>query len=317
MSVTHLLCRNANDGFLAAMYHLRNEGVVSESRNGSVLMSPGPVIVEMTNPLERVVWFRRINPFLHFMEAMWMLAGRNDVDFVAEYTPRMRNYSDDGKTLHGAYGRRWFTHFTIDQVWECIKRLRKDPADRRAVISMWDPRTDVNSGPYSERKDVPCNTQILLAIRKQALDMTVINRSNDIVWGAFGTNSVHFTFLQELIACGIGVPVGRYFVMSNNFHMYDSVEGVERFRRMGAIEDKYKTETNVRIKTLGLSQPSVLFFLADLKRVLDDIIFPSEFTFINNVVKPVMHSWHNRKCAPALYGTDWGLSIQNYFRRKE
>jgi hypothetical protein len=250
------------------------------------------------------------------MEAMWMLAGRNDVDFVAQYTPRMRNYSDDGKTLHGAYGRRWFTHFTIDQVWECVMRLRRDPTDRRAVITMWDPRVDLNPGPYYEAKDVPCNTQIFLAIREGYLNMTVVNRSNDIVWGAFGTNSVHFTFLQELLACAIGVPVGRYYVMSNNFHMYDSVEGYARFKQLGSVVDKHKRKTSGYTAPLGLSKTSVLLFLQELKYVLDDVDIPSDSAFINDVVKPVMRSWSNKECSYVLYGTDWGLSIQNYFRRK-
>jgi hypothetical protein len=180
---------------------------------------------------------------------------------------------------------------------------------------MWDPKADLNPGPYTERKDLPCNTQIMFAIRNDKLDMTVINRSNDIVWGAFGTNSVHFTFLQEVIACAVGVDVGHYYLFSNNFHMYNSVEGFERFLGMGYVEDHYRGG-KVSTMPLGLTPSGAILFLEELKCVLNDIDAPTESNYINFVVKPVMYSWLDEEVHPVLAGTDWGLSIENYFRRK-
>jgi hypothetical protein len=48
-------------------------------------------------------------------------------------------------------------------------------------------------------------------------------RSNDIVWGAYGANAVHFSMLQEYLAGMIGVGVGTMYQISNNFHAYKSV----------------------------------------------------------------------------------------------
>ena len=53
--------------------------------------------------------------------------------------------------------------------------------------------------------------------------MVVFNRSNDIVWGAYGANAVQFSMLQEYIAAHIGVPVGWYEQVSTNFHAYENV----------------------------------------------------------------------------------------------
>ena len=55
------------------------------------------------------------------------------------------------------------------------------------------------------------------------LDMTVCCRSNDVVWGAYGANAVHFSVLQEYMAARIGVAVGTYTQFSNNFHVYTNV----------------------------------------------------------------------------------------------
>lgn len=52
------------------------------------------------------------------------------------------------------------------------------------------------------------------------LDMTVCNRSNDLVWGMLGANVVHFSFLQEYVANSLGMQVGVYQQFTNNLHIY-------------------------------------------------------------------------------------------------
>jgi hypothetical protein len=52
------------------------------------------------------------------------------------------------------------------------------------------------------------------------LDMTVTNRSNDLVWGMLGADYVHFTFLQEYMAARLWVEVGKYHHFTNNLHVY-------------------------------------------------------------------------------------------------
>jgi hypothetical protein len=59
--------------------------------------------------------------------------------------------------------------------------------------------------------------------------MTVINRSNDLVWGALGANVVHFSFLQEYMAYAVGASVGRYYQISNNLHAYTATWEPEKW----------------------------------------------------------------------------------------
>jgi hypothetical protein len=51
--------------------------------------------------------------------------------------------------------------------------------------------------------------------------MTVFNRSNDIVWGAYGANAVHFSFLLEFMSRLTNYPVGTYTQISVNWHAYE------------------------------------------------------------------------------------------------
>lgn len=228
-----LQVRNVNH----ALYHganlLRNLGAQRDSRNGPVLVAPAPVTTVYGNPEERVMLHpgRDANPFFHLVEALWMITGRNDLAPLTKYVKNMSQFSDDGGvTQPGAYGHRWRQHFrhwgsTLDQLAWAVARLKADPNDRRVVIQMYDAEVDQWAADHGG-KDVPCNLMALPTVSDKGwLDLTVFNRSNDMVWGAYGANAVHFSVLQELIAALVGVPVGTYYQVSNNFHGYLSTLG--------------------------------------------------------------------------------------------
>lgn len=216
-----------NGAWNQARDYLNQWGVENGSRNGPVLVAPGPVITVYANPLERVLAdpIRNANPFLHLFESFWLLAGREDVAFIAQFAANMATFSDDGKVLRGAYGYRWRKAFGYDQLKEIVTRLRKNHDDRRCVLQMWHSPIDMPWMQNTVSKDVPCNTQVYFTINPatKKLDMTVCCRSNDIVWGAYGANAVHFSILQEYMAAQIGVPVGTFHQLSNNWHAYKEV----------------------------------------------------------------------------------------------
>lgn len=220
--------RNVNYALWAGANYLRHEGVQQDSRNGPVLRAPFPVTTVYERPDERVMLHpgRDANPFFHLYESLWMLAGRNDLPPLVAMVKNMANFSDDGgKTQPGAYGHRWRRHFERDQLAWAIKRLKADPNDRRVVIQMYDANVDQDAADNGGR-DIPCNLMACPTISTEGrLDLTVFCRSNDMVLGAYGANAVHFSVLAEFLAAAVGVPLGRYFQVSNNFHGYLATMG--------------------------------------------------------------------------------------------
>lgn len=220
--------RNVNHALWAGANYLRHEGVEQDSRNGPVLRAPYPVTTIYERPDERVMLHpgRDANPFFHLYESLWMLAGRNDLAPLTAMVKNMANFSDDGgKTQPGAYGHRWRRHFERDQLAWAIKRLKADPNDRRVVIQMYDANVDQDAADNGGR-DIPCNLMACPTISTEGrLDLTVFCRSNDMVLGAYGANAVHFSVLAEFLAAAVGVPLGRYFQVSNNFHGYLTTMG--------------------------------------------------------------------------------------------
>lgn len=195
--------------------------VKENTRNGPAWVFDGPVIITHATPWRRVLFdpIRDANPFFHFMESIWMLAGSHAVKFPAKFAANLANYSDDGITLHGAYGYRWAAHFGRDQIADVVRILTEDKSSRRAVIGMWDPTADLVN-----RKDLPCNTHVYFRLHGDYLDMTVCNRSNDLVWGMLGANIVHMSYLQEYIASALNRLPGKYYQFTNNLHIYEGWE---------------------------------------------------------------------------------------------
>lgn len=217
-----ITARNVHAALPEGLRLLDTYGERRSSRNGDVIVTPFPVMTVYEHPFEQVLFWpeREANPFFHLMESLWMLGGRRDAAWISEFNLNMRKFSDDGEVFHGAYGYRWRLHFAVDQLNEVCQLLIRKPDSRRAVIQMWDVVEDLSDDEDGASKDLPCNTHIYLLLRGDHLDLTVMCRSNDIIWGAYGTNAVHFGILQEYLAARLGVGVGRLYQFSNNYHAY-------------------------------------------------------------------------------------------------
>jgi len=219
--------RNVHQILPIGLGYLAECGIPMPSRAGDVLVAPGPVTTVYDRPAERVLFWaeRDANPFLHFFESLWILAGRNDVALPARFAQRMRDFSDDGVTFHGAYGHRLRNHFGVDQLEVAVQMLNANPYNRRIVLQLWDPKEDL----ARDGKDLPCNQSILLNVsfgrrdERNRLNMMVTSRSHDIIWGAYGANAVQFPFIQEYLAGRLNLEIGNLTQVSWNYHAYVDV----------------------------------------------------------------------------------------------
>ncbi len=157
---------------------------------------------------------RALNPAFALVEACWVVCGRNDLSTLQDILPHYGIFSDDEHTLNGAYGHRMKTFFGIDQINAVIDTLRRDPYSRRQVISLYAP-----SDLTKASKDIPCNTQMIVRIAEDRLEITVINRSNDL-WLGVPYNWFVFSVIQELIARELNIKPGIQRHFSTGMHLY-------------------------------------------------------------------------------------------------
>lgn len=191
-----------------------------------------PAIFEFSNPLNRVTFMRGrdINPFFQLAESFWILSGRADVEWIKPYNSNISQFSDDGVFFNAPYGERLRTWNTskyndfifnpIDQLQDVILKLAKDRDSRQAVAVIYNPIFDNSNYSLNGGKDVPCNLVLLFKIRKDKLQLTLLNRSNDIHWGLFGANLAQFSTIQEFVATSLEVEVGTYTHITDSLHYY-------------------------------------------------------------------------------------------------
>lgn len=233
--------RSVPGAYAEAFWKMRVWAKEANSRNGPV-MEAKDVFLEITKPDERVLFdkVRLANPFFHMMEFIWMMSGSDEVSWIEKFNSNIATYAEPNGRIHGAYGARWRHHFGgLDQVILVRDMLKRDPNTRRAVISMWDADSDLGV----EKNDLPCNTHIYVTVEKEGLEFTVLNRSNDLVWGMLGANVVHMTMLQDIMAESLGLPLASYKVFTKNLHVYKSLPNFEEIWNTTVTPNPYASGT--------------------------------------------------------------------------
>ena len=150
---------------------------------------------------------RRLNYRFAVAEWLWMMFGHSAVEPLAQFNSVMRNFSDDGVWLTGAYG----PHICAQRD-AVVRMLREDPTTRQAVIEILRPR--------KQTKDEPCTLSLQFLYRHDQLNLVVTMRSSD-VW--LGVPYDAYTFAQILNCFAGRINVERGWVQINmaSSHLYE------------------------------------------------------------------------------------------------
>lgn len=234
--------KSLNSALIGLCRGLITDGVYRYLKGTRCLEFPKPVLIEISNPCARFVTLkeRKWNPVLGFAESLWLAKGLNDIsDLPGFYANNLFSFSDDGRTMRAGYGPRIrfyngevedynvsveTLHLKkrktpyVDQLQFAIDSLILDPNSRQSIISIGDPMKDC----FKKTKDYPC-TRTLQFIRNHEgeLDMLVHIRSNDLIWGFSAVNVFNFTLMQEYVSYILGIPIGSYYHVATNLHVYE------------------------------------------------------------------------------------------------
>jgi len=178
--------------------------------------------------------FRKDNIFARIAETLWVLQGRNDIGWLSYYLPRAKEFSDNGVTWRGAYGKRlryWTVNpdgpffgensqFEYDQIKIVVGKLNEDPTTRQAVMTIWKPDED-----NIPSKDIPCNNWLHFIKREfggvDYLFLNVAQRSADIFWGWSNINAFEWSILLQMVAYWTNSVVGKIDWIVTSLHMYE------------------------------------------------------------------------------------------------
>jgi hypothetical protein len=188
--------------------------------------------------------------------------------------------------------------------------LKENPDSRRIVLNMWSAQYDLGR----DRKDLPCNTNIYFRVTDGKLNMTVCNRSNDLVWGMLGANVVHMTLLQEFIAAAAGLDLGNYTVMTNNLHLYTKMPNIENILRGASV--RHVSDT---CDTMFTHEDNPIDLIADCVDLCNDKI-PHRTHWMRNVAVPMYMAYLNKEARQvynaAIQDSAWAYACQQWTMRR-
>ena len=245
---------NFNELALNAYATILDDGRPQWSRNGNVRCINNAVL-NLKYPQNRHLYLegRKSNIIAQIAETFWVMAGDDRVSpYLDFFLPRAPDYSDDGIIWRGAYGPRLYMY---EQLQEAIEVFKTDGlTTRQSVIQILLPELDAknqlvdsNCEDLKSTKDRPCNNEIIFFCIPEedgsySLNMNVMQRSGDAIWGALNINVFEWTFLQELVANTLDsqheetITLGEYTHFVSNLHIYDNTgsQAVAALEAVGA-----------------------------------------------------------------------------------
>lgn len=204
--------KNASVAFLNLYLEIMREGI-NTNIGTKALYNVG---FYLENPKERIIdvpW-RKFSQKYAEREFAWYMSGNRSVADIKKYAPIWDKMHNGDNIVNSNYGWQWMRN---NQLKKCIEQLKENKDTRQAWFTIFDGK-EKDSYKY----DTPCTLSVGFDIKPNigALDMSVLMRSNDLVFG-FCNDQYCWTKLQETIADEIGVPVGTYYHYAHDLHIYE------------------------------------------------------------------------------------------------
>jgi thymidylate synthase len=204
--------QTATEAFEKLFFEIQHTGVLTNVGT-KALYNIG---FSIENPIERVITtpWRKFSTKYAEKEYEWYLSGDRSVEEIKKYAKIWDKMHNGNNIVNSNYGWQWMRENQLDK---CIEQLKKNNDTRQAWFTIFDGK---EKDMYEF--DTPCTLSVGFDIKPHInkLDMTVLMRSNDLVFG-FCNDQYCWTKLQETIANELNIPIGSYYHFAHDLHIYE------------------------------------------------------------------------------------------------
>lgn len=163
-------------------------------------------------------------------ELIWFLTGSSDnnelqklgchiwdANAEADYWKPKARFPGDLGRVYGVQWRSWqgANGKTIDQIANVIDKIKKDPADRRMIVTAWNP------GELDQMALPPCHMFFQFFVAKGKLSLQMYQRSADMFLGV-PFNIASYALLLHMVAQVTGLEAGEFIHVLGDTHMYQN-----------------------------------------------------------------------------------------------
>jgi len=154
-------------------------------------------------------------------ELLWFLRGETNVAYLREHGVSIWNeWADERGELGPVYGYQWRSWPTadgrhIDQISDCVDRIRRTPDSRRLIVSAW------NVGEIDRMALPPCHLLFQFYVADGRLSCQMYQRSADVFLGV-PFNIASYALLTLMVAQVTGLKPGDFVHTFGDAHLYNN-----------------------------------------------------------------------------------------------
>lgn len=152
-------------------------------------------------------------------ELIWLLSGNTNIKYMTDHNVHIWDeWADAEGNLGPVYGHQWrnFNSEGIDQIKDVIERIKKDPQDRRLIVTAWNP------AQISKMALPPCHCFFQFDVTPDnRLNCQLYQRSCDMFLGV-PFNIASYSLLTMMVAQVCHLKLGEFVHTLGNAHIYSN-----------------------------------------------------------------------------------------------
>lgn len=152
-------------------------------------------------------------------ELIWLLSGDTNIKYLHDNNVTIWDeWADENGDLGPIYGHQWrnFNSQGIDQIKDVIERIKKNPQDRRLIVTAWNP------AQIEQMALPPCHCFFQFDVTPDGrLNCQLYQRSCDMFLGV-PFNIASYSLLTMMIAQVCGLKTGEFVHTLGNAHIYSN-----------------------------------------------------------------------------------------------
>ena len=152
-------------------------------------------------------------------ELLWFLRGGTNIQYLKEHGVTIWDeWANEEGELGPVYGKQWRSWqtpdgHTVDQITNVINRIKKNPDDRRLIVSAW------NVAEVEQMALAPCHCLFQFYVREAKLSCQLYQRSADAFLGV-PFNIASYALLTLMVAKITGLEACEFVHTFGDVHIY-------------------------------------------------------------------------------------------------
>ena len=152
-------------------------------------------------------------------ELIWLLSGNTNIKYLHDNNVTIWDeWADENGDLGPVYGHQWrnFNSQGIDQIKDVIERIKKNPQDRRLIVTAWNP------AQIEQMALPPCHCFFQFDVTPDGrLNCQLYQRSCDMFL-CVPFNIASYSLLTMMVAQVCGLKPGEFVHTLGNAHIYSN-----------------------------------------------------------------------------------------------